>query len=138
MEPEWQQGQLVAGSHGRSLLAVVCFRVHAWQFLVRRCGGGAGGGELWGSAAAAAVQRSVTVAAVQRSVTVAAAAAALTLVTAAVAAAASVAAAAVAAAFALLPPGKRRPFGGRSGCNRPVRRWRQLLRPQWLLGLPTN
>ena len=54
MEPERRPGQLVASSHGRRLLAVVCVRVHAWQFLARRRGGGAGGRELWGGPPAAA------------------------------------------------------------------------------------
>ena len=56
---------------------------------------------------------------------------------AAVAAAVAAVAAVFTAAAALLP-GPKRPFGGRSGCDRPVRRWHQLLRPQWLLELPTD
>ena len=45
---------------------------------------------------------------------------------------------AAARAVATLLPGPKRPFGGQSGCDRPVRRWHQLLRPQWLPGLPTD
>ena len=43
----------MASSHGRSLLAVVCLRVHARHVLARRRGGGVGVSELWRSAAAA-------------------------------------------------------------------------------------
>ena len=52
MEPERQPGQLLASSHGRRLLAVVCLRVHVWRWMARRRGGGAGNGELWNSPAA--------------------------------------------------------------------------------------
>ena len=44
----------MASSHGRCLLAVVCLRVHVWQWMARRRGGGAGDGELWNSAATTA------------------------------------------------------------------------------------
>ena len=54
MEPERQPRQLVASSHGRRLLAFVCLRVHAWQFLHRRRGRGTSDGELWNRAAATA------------------------------------------------------------------------------------
>ena len=48
LEPERRPGHLVASSNGRSLLAVVCLRVYAWRWISRRCGGGAGFGELRG------------------------------------------------------------------------------------------
>ena len=54
MEPERRPGRLVASINSRRLLAVLCLRVHAWQWMGGRRGGGAGGGELWGSAAVAA------------------------------------------------------------------------------------
>ena len=91
MEPEWQQGQLVASSHGRRLLAVVCLRVHAWQFLLRRRGSGDGGGELWSGAATSAAFATAA------ATTAAFATAAVATLTAAVAATIAAAAAAVAA-----------------------------------------
>ena len=63
MEPERRPGQLVASSRGRRLLAVVCLRVHAWQFLHRRRGAGAGGGELWSGAATTAASADAALAA---------------------------------------------------------------------------
>jgi len=71
VEPEREQGQLVASSHCRHLLAVVCLRVHAWQLLDRRRGGGAGGSELWSSAACVATVATVAAAVVAAAVTAA-------------------------------------------------------------------
>ena len=81
MEPERRPGRLVASINSRHLLAVLCLRVHAWQWMGGRRGGGAGGSELWGSASAVAA-----IAAIAAIAAVATAATAATAVIAAIAA----------------------------------------------------
>ena len=100
MEPERRPEQLVASSHGRRLFAVVCVRVHVWQFLHRRRGDGAGGGELWSgatttavfAAAAAAAAVAATITTITTATAVAAVAAAVVAATAATSAPAAVSA----------------------------------------------
>ena len=81
MEPERRPRQRVARRERRGFLSGVCLRVHAWQWMGGRRGGGAGGSELWGSASA--------VAAIAAIAAVAAVATAATAATAAVAAVAA-------------------------------------------------
>ena len=55
MEPERRPRRRVARRERRGLLNVVCLRIQARPWLERRRGGGAGDGELRGSAALAAI-----------------------------------------------------------------------------------
>ena len=82
----------MASSHGRSLLAVVCLRVHARQLLHRRRGGGVGVSELWRSATALAALVDGPATTVAQPTAAAAAAAQPAAAAAAVAAAAAAAA----------------------------------------------
>ena len=124
MEPERRPGRLLECNHGRHLLAVIRIRVHARQLLARGCGGGAGGGELWSRAAAAAALAAAALATATLAAAPLAAALAAALPTAAVAAAVATTTIAAASLAAASLPAAALAATARRRCDRPVGRWR--------------